>query len=325
MLGQERPKKRRIRNEFDQERVGAKATAAREKKKEMTKRENMANAYEIGNSMDDVKVDEMEKEPEPPSKIPRLETIQEEEDECLEPAPKIARPDNILEEAEDLAWEMSQDLEAAVRHKCHKSLKPSPRQQHHTVTHPPASPRHAPRMSTQAIPFNLDDFPSSSQQAYGLEDDLFLSAPPAPEIDEEKSSEEKEEEAAELMPSTPHDPGPESPPSSPRRFFTPTGDHARMALALHRSRRTAALEEIQRRYRPRIKAVTEEAAAQPPEPGKSLPNINQPKSSPPPYPSLHDEEGNYSSPPSQEPAIPDASQDSYGGDWVDEIALELLV
>ncbi|KAH7113063.1 hypothetical protein EDB81DRAFT_310640 [Dactylonectria macrodidyma] len=169
----------------------------------------------------------------------------------------------------------------------------------------------------QPIPLNLDDFPSSSQQAYeltGLEDDPFLSAPPAPEIDEETSSEAKDEEAAQLMPSTPHDPGPESPPSSPNRFFTPTGDYELMALALYRSRRTAALEEMQRHYRSRIAAVTEEAAAQPPKPGKSLPNISQLKSSPPPCPSLHDEGGNHSSPPSQEPAVPDGSQDSRTGD-----------
>jgi hypothetical protein len=90
-----------------------------------------------------------------------------------------------------------------------------------------------------------------------------------------------------------------------------------MALALHLSRRTAALEEIRQRYRPAVKAVMEEAGAQPPEAS------SQPEP-PPPEPPLYDHEVYHSSPPSQESTGPGASQELYGGEWVDDVALELL-
>lgn len=341
----------------------------------MTKWEDITNADKIWNSMDDVKGNVTEQEAEPPSKAPRLKSSQEEKDEYVQPTPKIASLDNILEETDldanfndNLAWE----IKPTARQKSHKNpkhqalplsgppspklttlndhhppprrtrykegpglqdhispmappLKPFPHQFHGTSAPSPSPPRHASLISTQAIPFNFNNFPSPSQRAHQLEepkDDLLLSAPPAPEIEQEKSSVEKDwDETAEFMPSIPLDPASDSPPRSPGRFFTSSSYHELMYLALYRSRRTAALEKIRRLYCPR---VIKEAAAQPPEERKPLPNSNQLKSSSPPNPSLHDEEDNHSSPPSQEPASPSASQESYRGAWVDKLPPELL-
>jgi hypothetical protein len=244
---------------------------------EMTGHMSMANAHETGNSTDDVETTTTEEELECPSKVPRLKIIHDVAD-------------------------------------CNKDQKPL--QQHRTQTRSSSQPRHAPCMSH----VNLDDLPTPSQLACELKElkkDLCLLAPPAAEIKDEKRNEEKDDEAVELMPSTSHNLRPASPPSSQRRFFTPDGDYARMALALHLSRRTAALEEIRQRYRPAVKAGMEEAGAQPPEAS------SQPEP-PPPEPPLYDHEVYHSSPPSQESTGPGASQESYGGDWVDDVALELL-
>ncbi|KAF7563641.1 hypothetical protein G7046_g447 [Stylonectria norvegica] len=104
----------------------------------------------------------------------------------------------------------------------------------------PLPPQQAPPLSTQAILYNYDDFfPSSSQQAR--------------ELDEEK-------QATQISPAklpTPL-PVPESPTPPPRRFFTSSGSHEQMCLALHRSRRTAALEAIHQRESMRVLEVIRE-------------------------------------------------------------------
>ncbi|KAI8717675.1 hypothetical protein NCS52_00844000 [Fusarium sp. LHS14.1] len=254
----------------------------------------------------------------------------------------------------------------------------------------PSPPRQAPPMSTQAILFNFDDFfPSSSQQARELEedDDIVPSAPPPlPAIVEE------EEEVLEEEPEKPADPDPlpslgplsDSPSPPPRRFFTSSGSHEQMSLALHRSRRTAALEKIQQRERARVQAgIVARAEAEsakttrPPQPTKTVPKPQktfeknaggykprpsqvqvppplQEKKNPPHYttnkrhntpmttrrfdqppkevqrveptkpPTIKNNKENQKPPP--QPSFgPSASQESYGGDWVDEIALELMI
>ncbi|RSM07104.1 hypothetical protein CEP52_005387 [Fusarium oligoseptatum] len=140
-------------------------------------------------------------------------------------------------------------------------IKPAlPKQRERPPASPsPSPPRQAPPMSTQAILVNFDDFfPSSSQQARELEedDDIILSAPALPAIVEEDEEEVLDE------PEKPADPDPlpslgplsDSPSPPPRRFFTSSGSHEQMSLALHRSRRTAALEKIQQRERARVQA-----------------------------------------------------------------------
>ncbi|KAG8676826.1 hypothetical protein FPOAC2_02941 [Fusarium poae] len=257
-------------------------------------------------------------------------------------------------------------------------------------------PRQEPPMSTQAILYNLDDFfPSSSQQARELEEDLdddnlMPSAPlhlaPIAEEEEDFDFEELEKSPEQLrLPVL--NPALESPPPPPRRFFTSSGSHERMCLALQRSRRTAALEQIQQRERSRIQAgnrqvvKTDQSAKKPqvfakpppqhiqrneprqvpsktpappqqkhhinkPSPPKRTEtpkqlhqqpsrtslaphNVNTPKRVHPPKqtppvrrPSQETKENQR---PSQEPFAFSASQESYGGDWVDDIALELMI
>ena len=152
----------------------------------------------------------------------------------------------------------------------------------------PSPPRQPPPMSTQAILFNFDDyFPSSSQQARELEEEVQDITPSAPQTHQHENNN--------------HMPlislGSDSPSPPPRRFFTSSGSHELMSLALHRSRRTAALEELQQRERSRFQAGVLAQASR-----KTSPKQGDKENNP-----------------------PAASQESYGGDWVDEIALELLV
>jgi hypothetical protein len=256
----------------------------------------------------------------------------------------------------------------------------------HEETRSSSPPHQEPPMSTQTILYNLDDFfPSSSQQARELEEDLddddlmpsaALSLAPIAE------DEEEEFEDARLQ-------------KSPRRFFTSSGSHERMCLALQRSRRTAALEQIQQRERSRIQAgMAQRAQAEsrkvvkPPEAtrtphviSKPLPqsglhsrlpqspiqksqmlhekshtntppppkrietpkqpqqppaqttlashnihapkHVEPPKQTPPAPPPQENKENQQPSP--LESFALSASQESYGGDWVDDIALELMI
>lgn len=267
-------------------------------------------------------------------------------------------------------------------------------------------PRQEPPMSTQTILYNLDDFfPSSSQQARELEEDLdnddlmpsaALNLAPIAEDEEE----EFEDAGLEKSPEQPRlpvlNPAPDSPPPPPRRFFTSSGSHERMCLALQRSRRTAALEQIQQRERSRIQAGMVQRAqtesrkvVKPPEATRRPPVISKP----PPQPGLHNRPSQppiqkshvlhekphintppppkrvetpkqsqqppaettltshnnvhapkHVEPPKQTPPAPppqenkenqkpsslepftlSASQESYDGDWVDDIALELMI
>ncbi|EEU39051.1 uncharacterized protein NECHADRAFT_94417 [Fusarium vanettenii 77-13-4] len=253
----------------------------------------------------------------------------------------------------------------------------------------PSPPRQAPPMSTQAILFNFDDFfPSSSQQARELEedDDIIPSAPPPL-----SAIVEEEEEALDEEPEKPADPDPlpslgplsDSPSPPLRRFFTSSGSHEQMSLALHRSRRTEALEKIQQRERARVQAgmvaraeAESSKTTRPPQSAKTVPKPQktfeknaggykprppqiqapplQEKKNPPHYttnerhntpmttrrfdqppkevqraeptksPTLKNNKENQKPPP--QPSFgPSASQESYGGDWVDEIALELMI
>lgn len=276
MMRQDCAEQGRIYYWHGQKPAAAKAAATRKnkrKKMKLTDQRSMANAHETGHSTDDVEGTTTEEEPERPSKVPRLGTI-----------PEVAV--------------------------CNKGQKPL--KQHCTPTRSSLPPRNAPPMS----PLNLDDFSSSPQQASELgrlDSDLVILAPLAAEIGEEKRSDNKvEREARELIPSTSPDTRSESLPSSPKRFFTEDGEYELMALALHRSRSTAKLEEMRRRFRP---VVTEEGAAQPPEASTQSPSaLNS---------TFHDDKVSHPSPP-QEPTGPGASQESYGGEWVDNLAHELL-
>lgn len=155
-----------------------------------------------------------------------------------------------------------------------KQLTPKPRSP--TPKTSPAPPSFAPPPSTQAILFNLDSFfPSASQQALELED--FSSPPrsppkthrspaPAPPFLKPPTPTPKANPpttAPKTKPPTPKAPSQHSQrqPSqhipvarTPKRFFTSSGSTEQLSLALHRSRRTAELEEIRQRDRQRSEA-----------------------------------------------------------------------
>lgn len=251
---------------------------------------------------------------------------------------------------------------------------------HHRPSPSPSPPRQEPPMSTQAILFNFDDFfPSSSQQARELEEEIAT---------------QKESTARDAAQTKPVQPPPEpslpepivdSPSPPPRRFFTSSGSHELMSLALHRSRRTAALEQIQRErvqagiavrqaeararrdkaiaaemraaelracaervaamsgtrlvskapaYKPQ-KVIERKPQMKPPAEGnKDNKKPLQPliegnkKNMTPLQPPVEGNKENVRPlyPPPDEPQAPSASQETeYGGDWVDELALELMI
>ncbi|KAH7144302.1 hypothetical protein B0J13DRAFT_41967 [Dactylonectria estremocensis] len=236
----------------------------------------------------------------------------------------------------------------------------------------PSPPRQAPPMSTQAILFNFDDyFPSPSQQARELEEEIaeeHESSAPEP-VQARKEPPQPPPPLPEPEPSLPSPRG-DSPSPPPRRFFTSSGSHELMSLALHRSRRTAALEQIQQRERERVqagiavrqaeararrdKAIAAAAANRQSKPAPRPVQFEQrlPQMKPPPVakpvhkptwkpekgvdqqtPMCHPQEKPLKEankenmePPVDRAQAPSASQESeYGGDWVDEIALELMI
>ena len=267
-------------------------------------------------------------------------------------------------------------------------------------------PHQEPPMSTQTILYNLDDFfPSSSQQARELEEDLedddlmssaALNLAPIAEDEEEEVEDAGLEKSPEQLRLPVLDPAPDTPPPPPRRFFTSSGSHERMCLALQRSRRTAALEQIQQRERSRIQAgmvqraqtesrkvvkppeatrtppviskpppqsglhsrppqlpiqkshlLHEKSHTNTPSPSKRIKTPKQPQQPPaetaltshnnmhapkraelpkqtPPAPPPQENKENEKPPPLESFAL-SASQESYGGDWVDDIALEFMI
>lgn len=124
-----------------------------------------------------------------------------------------------------------------------------------------------------------------------------------------------------------------TPPSSPRRFFTPSGSYARQKLAEHRSRRAEARREIVKKDRKRVEAgMIEQAIAESlktttiTQACTTVQNTDQPK----PLSSLkdplpHDEKDNSSSSFPQEVASPAGSEDSDEGAWLDELPHEELI
>ena len=248
----------------------------------------------------------------------------------------------------------------------------------------PLPPRQAPPLSTQAIFLNFDDFfPSPSQQARELEEEKVLTQPtpvrprerpsPEPEPSPEHQPEYHPGLETELLEEPGQGPNSSSPPQ--RRFFTSSGSHELMALAIQRSRRTAALEQLHQKEQSRIeagmivKAEAEERAKQNQKMRKASTMAKTTKDSTKPRtPMFLGKRGQTTEtartptflvkrnqtttqyvntpmkppePPTKQkghetrlethkenikPNDPSASQESeYGGDWVDEIALELMI
>ncbi|KAF5006065.1 hypothetical protein FDECE_7525 [Fusarium decemcellulare] len=189
------------------------------------------------------------------------------------------------------------------------SSKIQPLAWHRTPTRPTSPPHYA----LPTSPINLNDFSSASQRAseFGrLNNNICITVPPVVGSINKKRSDKDKGEVRQPTPSTSPDTKSESSPPSPKRFFTDDGDYALLALTLHLSRRTANLEEMRRR----CPIVVENDTAQPLEVSNQSPSSLNP--------SLPDDNLS-NSPPPKELAGPRASQESYGGDWVDDCADEL--
>ncbi|POR38563.1 Uncharacterized protein TPAR_01220 [Tolypocladium paradoxum] len=175
----------------------------------------------------------------------------------------------------------------------------------------PSPPRHAP-LSTQAILCDFDDFfPSSSQQERELQDEK--AADPA-----ERAKQKHQQPARHDQTASP----------TPKRFFTSSGSKELISLALQRSRRTAALEEIHQKERLRVNAARQAKNHTGRRPrrhqwttGKAtkLPTKNETATT-------KDSNKENVEPLADSHGAASASQETeYGGEWVDEIALELTI
>lgn len=267
-----------------------------------------------------------------------------------------------------------------------KAQQPDLANPQRTATPSPSPPRAAPPLSTQAILYNLDDFfPSASQQERELDEDFEAPDPSAPEAEVSLPSHLATLPSPTVLPRDEEYDRISSPPPPSRRFFTSSGSHELMSLALHRSRRTASLEKLHQKEKTRPTAVhlarhDKGLAVRRPKPAEPDSNgrpanmtycsVDTSRSHPAQTPSkqipeparrqpINDTRHMNTAPGKkrnttntsnakaenglvhpttnkQDPCIdlnrnkenlaPSASQETeYGGDWVDEIALELMI
>ena len=119
---------------------------------------------------------------------------------------------------------------------------------------PPHQHRQPPPMSTQAVLLNFDDFfPSPSQQETELECHIAPRASPHTPCPPPRN---RTHQASAAVPQNETvNPDPSQPTPQPtKRFFSASGSNELLSLAIHRSRRTAALENIHEQERQRIEA-----------------------------------------------------------------------
>ncbi|KAH8178561.1 hypothetical protein LIA77_00080 [Sarocladium implicatum] len=186
--------------------------------------------------------------------------------------PRISAPQpsaSIVRREE--ATDIRAQEESAVTVCAPEGQAPSVRDQESGAPSIPTNTHQSPPLGTQAIIMNLDDFfPTSSQQARELEfdtDDLdtLLSSlpdpqampPPAtparalPEVSTVTAGIPTAAVQKGISPKPQTSQLRQSPSPSPQRWFTASGSKELNSLAIQRSKRTAALEEIQQRERMR--------------------------------------------------------------------------
>ncbi|CAG9941526.1 unnamed protein product [Clonostachys rosea f. rosea IK726] len=133
---------------------------------------------------------------------------------------------------------------------------------HRSTPSSPLAPRQRPPPSTQAILLNLDEYlPSSTQLALELdEDDIeedFPAVGATEQIEQRPPTPHLYPSPASIQGVQPTMAAPQSagPPARPqKRFFSSSGSNESLQLALHLSRRTAALEDIRRGDQRRMEA-----------------------------------------------------------------------
>lgn len=205
-----------------------------------------------------------------------------------------------------------------------------PSQIPHIRTKPrsPSPVMHAPPLSTQAIMLNLDDFfPTSSQQARELdhEEDFgssFASVtprqampPPATPMQPPQPSFKSPRALTPIQPTLiPRvSPAQKTPSPRPERWFTASGSKERESLAIQRSRRTAALEELQMKERRRA-GWADCANVRSREPPVSSATKRKPQARVEEPPQKRGRCGD-----DKENSAPAASQESdYGGGWMED-------
>lgn len=223
---------------------------------------------------------------------------------------------------------------------------------------PPKLPRQEPEREAEPEPALQPALHSSGPEQ---EDEQEQDEPVSLHGSEPRSSHESEVEAE---PAHEPEPDPESDSTSPSppkgRFFTSSGSHELMALAIQRSRRTAALEELRKREEARLetglieKAEADEKAKRervqarakakaaalsakkvpektplkkPQQPhNTSITKRNEPPQPRTPPKHTHDTSPNNKENLAPKDPTPSASQETeYGGEWIDEMALELMI
>ncbi|PNY24666.1 Uncharacterized protein TCAP_05396 [Tolypocladium capitatum] len=364
-IKQERAQQERIRRELEREKTAARARAAREKKrdKELAERQrkmkkglplvsvrpsqdtiskfargngtgrkrDAAGQRAVDGAADDILHPGEEPTKEylrPAGKTEELELISEEDElelEMMEQLDTITtythnhEPEPANEDMKPVHRSRSKSRQATTygfdlglrtsTHQTALSQEPEPAGQPGRVplAEPASPPRQAP-LSTQAILYNFDAFfPSSSQQERELQDENAAHA------SAERAARQPQPPPARHEPTT-------SP--NPKRFFTSSGSHELMSLALQRSRRTAALEEMHQKERLRVDAARQTRH------GTARRAIKRPQWTTGKEPAKTGDSNKENVAPRADSlgAAPSASQETeYGGEWVDEMALELTI
>jgi hypothetical protein len=306
-IKQERAEQERIRREFEKEKATAKARLAREKKrdKELAEREQKKK---MGMPLVNVRPSQ-----DTIARFARGNGSGKKRDihgETVVPGAGPAERDEAGRELDLIPEEDESELEQLLDTitRCDGSATP-------TETRPEEPPQ--PPLSTQAILGNLEDFfPSPSQQALELQDESLddMLKGSLGDVDFTAAAQEQGQEQAQ-------------PP--PKRFFTSSGSKELMSLAIQRSKRTAALEEIQDQGILRPQHNNEILAPKQATQSKSSVNFpprNITSASKHGTSFGKDKENIHMDTPSQgRCAVSDSQETEYGGEWVDELALELVV
>ncbi|KAG5930419.1 hypothetical protein E4U53_002242 [Claviceps sorghi] len=299
----DREEQERIRREFEKEKATAKARLAREKRKEKEsaereqKRRKGMPLVSVRPSQDTI------------ARFVRGNGSHRKRDCAGATVEETGRdgdareldlvPEEQLEEGEeDVESGLEELLDAVSRGAC-GPRHPGPEEEDAAETDAPpprvplpggedavvvASPTCLPRASPGEDASEPAPPPMSTQAILGNLDDFFPSS---------------SQQARELQDDAPWPP--ETPAPNPsRRFFTPSGSSELVSLAVQRSRRAAALHQSRPHAQPLQGAVL----------------VNSPRPKPPYRPK--------SSPRVASPPASASPESEYGGEWIDDLALELI-
>ncbi|OAR00318.1 hypothetical protein LLEC1_01011 [Akanthomyces lecanii] len=192
-------------------------------------------------------------------------------------------------------------------HNIEERTSPGPNIQQQTETRQPAVPRAGLDMDTFELEFG--SFPSTAHFS------LFECSATPPQPLRHAPQMHTSTPSPRAEPAAPHPPQPQQ----PSRFFTSSGSRQQLSLALHRSRRSAALEQVQEKERQRQEAGLvmrqskhDAAARRPASPARQSSaqeqgNTMDKENLPPP------------------PEMRCSQETEYGGEWVEDAAWDLAL